>query len=79
MVLSPKIVFSALVMRFFGKKNQKTLNVVKLRKFYEVFFREKKFKSLVFKNGKAQNMPVVAGRFVDFSTARTLGLIEDQV
>ena len=44
------------------------------------FFEKKNFfKSLVFKNGKAQNMPVVAGRFVDFSTARTLGLIEDQV
>ena len=61
---------TALIMKFFCEKNQKTLNVRKSRNYDEgrVLFREKKnissFKSLLYKNGKAQNMPVVAGRLV---------------
>ena len=47
-------------------KYQKILNVVKIRNYDGVFFRKKRrfhlFKSLLYKNGKAQNMPVVAGR-----------------
>ena len=57
-------------MRFSSQKNQETLNVGKIRNCDEerVLFREKNcfhlFKSLLYKNGKAQNMPVVAGRLV---------------
>ena len=51
-------------------KNQKTLKVGKIRNYYEerVLFREEKrfrlFKSLLYKNGKTQTMPAVAGRLV---------------
>ena len=70
MVLFPKNNFSALVLRFFGKKTGKTLNVGKIRKYDEeiVLFREKMFSSswkpILNKNVKAQNMPKVAGRHV---------------
>ena len=45
MVLLPKNVFSALVMRFFWQKNQKTLTLEKLENIMnkECFFREKTF------------------------------------
>ena len=54
----------------FLAKNQKFLKVGKVRKFYEesVCSRKKRFhllKSLLYKNGKAQNMPVVTGRLVN--------------
>ena len=61
---------SALIVRFFAEKNQKTLNLGKLRNYdeEECFFTRKKrfhlFESLLYKNGKAQNMPVVADRLV---------------
>ena len=65
---------SALFMRFFGKKNQGTLNVGKISTYDEerLLFREKSFhffKSFLYKNGKAQNMPVVAGRLVNLETS----------
>ena len=62
-----KIVFSALIMRYFLAKYQNLFQVGKLRKTYEVFRRKKafsSFKSLLYTNGKAQNRPVVAGRLV---------------
>ena len=57
--------FSALIMGFLAK-NQ-TLNVGKIRNYDEerVFFEKKRFdlfKSLRYQNGRAQNMPLVAGR-----------------
>ena len=58
-------------MRFSGKKNQKTSKVGKIRKYDEkrALFREKKpfhlIKSLLYKNGKAQKMPVLASRLVN--------------
>ena len=64
-----KNVFSAIIMSLFGK-SQKTLNVGKVRNNDEesMFFRERKrfnlSKSLLHKNGKTQNMPVIAGRIV---------------
>ena len=57
-------------MRFLLAKSQKALNVGKTRKYDEerVFFQEKKrfhlFKSLLYKNEKAQNMPLAAGLLV---------------
>ena len=68
MTLLLKNVFFALAMRFLAK-NQKTSNVGKIRENYkESIFSEKKrfhfFESLLYKNGKAQNMPMVAGRLV---------------
>ena len=53
----------------FLRKSQKTLNVGKIRKFVEqgVLFRKNRFhlfKSFLYKNGKAQNMPVVTDRLV---------------
>ena len=56
----------------FLAKNQRTLNVRKIRNYdgERVFFQETKrfhlFKNLPYKNGKAQNMPVVASRLVCF-------------
>ena len=60
---------SASLLRFFRQKNQKTLIVRKVRKngWESLFSRKKRFhvlKSLPYKNGKAQNMAVVAGRLV---------------
>ena len=57
-------------LRFYGKINQKILNIGKLRKCDEegVLFSGRKhfliFKSLLHQYGKAQNMPVVAGGLV---------------
>ena len=62
MVLFRENVFSALVLRFFLAKNQKTFKVGKVRKYDEVFFREENV--FIFLNGKAQIIPVVAGRLV---------------
>ena len=64
-----KIVFFALIMRFFRQKNQKFLNVGKIGKYdEECFFSRKKCSHLLklhlYQIGKAQNMPVVAGRHV---------------
>ena len=58
-------------MRFFWQKTLKTLNVGKIRKYDEekVFFEEKMFsssKTASLPNWEAQNMPVVAGRLVDY-------------
>ena len=55
---------ASVFMRFFWQKNQESLNVGKIRNYDErVLFREKKrfhlFKRLLYKNEKAQNMPVV--------------------
>ena len=64
--------FSALLMTFFLPYNQKTLKVGKVRKYDEetVYLRkERRFhlpKSLLHKNGKAQNMLVLTGRLVFF-------------
>ena len=63
---------STLIMRFFWQKKQETSNVGKNRNYDEerVFFREKNvliFQKAFFTKmggGGAQNMPVVAGRFV---------------
>ena len=58
----------------FWQKNQETFQIGKIRKYDEegVFFREKKrfhlFKSFLYKNGKTQNIPVVAGRLVVISS-----------
>ena len=57
----------------FLAKNQKILKNGKVRKYDEesVFSRKKRFhllKSLFYKNGKAQNMPVVAGRLINKPT-----------
>ena len=53
-------------MKFFAR-NQETLNVGKIRNYDgECFFKKKLFhllKSLLYKNGKAQIISVVAGRF----------------
>ena len=58
-------------MRFiWQKKKQKTLNVGKIRKYDEekvLFSRKKRFqlsKLHLYQIGKAQNMPVIAGRLV---------------
>ena len=58
-----------------AKKNQETLNFGKIRNYDEerVLFRKKKryfFKSLLYKNGKAQNMPVVASPSVGNTFSR---------
>ena len=71
MALFLKIVFSALIMRFFWLKFRKFLKFGEIRNCGEkgVFFRRKmfsSFRSLLYKNGKAGNMPVVAGRLVIF-------------
>ena len=60
---------SALFVKFFRQKSQETLNVGKIRNYDEErqLFREKKFsffKNFLYKNGKAQNMPVITGRLV---------------
>ena len=78
MVIFLKIMFSALIMRFiWQKKKQKTLNVGKIRiydgdkVFFVFFFRKKRFhlsKLHLYQIGKAQNMPMVAGRLVAFSS-----------
>ena len=72
-------IISAIFIRFFEKRNQKTLNVRKIRNYDEekVFFENKErfhlFKSFHFKNGYAQHMPVVAaGRLVLLSTESLL-------
>ena len=77
MVIFPKNVFLALIMRFiWQKKKQNTLNVGKIRKYDEekVFFsREKRFqlsKLHFYQIRKDQNMPVVAGRLVFNSSNR---------
>ena len=57
-------------LRFYGKINQKILNIGKLRKYDEkgVLFSGRRhfliFKSLLHKYGKAQKMPVVSGDLV---------------
>ena len=56
-------------MKLFQQNNQETWNVGKIRNYDEerLLFREKCFhfyKSRLYKNGKAQNMPVLAGRLV---------------
>ena len=62
-------------MRFFGKKS-KNFKVGKMRKYDEKggFFRDKRsfhfFKSLLYKNGKVQNMPMVAGRLISTSSSK---------
>ena len=67
----------------FLAQNQETLNVGKVRNYDEerVLFREKKrfhlSKSLLYKNGKAQNMPVVAGRLLFLVFKRLLGSADD--
>ena len=71
MALVPKKVFSALILRFFQQKVRKPWRWEKLENMMNEGFFEKKtffhlFKSLLYKNGKAQNMPLVAGRFVNF-------------
>ena len=69
MVVFRKNVFSALIMRFFGK-NQKTFKVGNIRKYDEkgIFFFKKErdhlSRNLVYKNGKPENMSVLAGRLV---------------
>ena len=69
MVWFLKNVFSALIIRFFGKKKLKTVEAGKIGKYDEerVYFQKKHlhlFKSFLYKNGKAENMPLVAGRLV---------------
>ena len=64
-----KCFFSALIMRCFWQKLGKfsMLEKLKFMMKIEYFFERKRFhlfKSLLYKNGKAQNMLVVAGRFV---------------
>ena len=53
----------------FLSKTQKILNLGKIRKYDGVFFSKRisfhLFKSLLYKNEKAKNMPVVAVRLVD--------------
>ena len=58
-------------MRFFGKKIRKFLTLEKIENMMNecfTFFPRKKrfhlFKTFLYKNGKAQDMPVVAGRLV---------------
>ena len=71
MVIFRKNVFSALIMKFFGQK-QKYLNAGKIREYYDkkvFFWGEKRFhlsKLHRYQFGKAQIMPVVAGRFFLF-------------
>ena len=74
-----KNVFSALIMRFLTK-NEKILNVGKIRKYDEekmFFFSVKKRSHLsklhLYEIGKAQNMPVVAGRLVGKNKINELG------
>ena len=64
-VLFLKNVFHIDYAVFLAKKNQRTLNVGKIRHYDEerVFFRKKNVFTF-YKNGKAQNMPVVADRLV---------------
>ena len=60
---------------FLAKKIKKFWKLEKLENIKKVFFEKKSFhllKSLLYKNGKAQNMPVVAGRLV-FSLSLKLG------
>ena len=63
--------FSALFMKFFWQNNQATCNVVKIRSYDEErqLFRAKTvfifFKNLLYKKGKAQNMPKLAGYLVE--------------
>ena len=63
-------------MRFFDKKNQEILNVGKSRKCDEVrvFFRGKKRSHLLklhlYQIGKAQNMPMIAGRPVYYCNTK---------
>ena len=64
-------VFSALIMRIFWQKKRKIFIWKKLENMKERFFFKKKhfhlFKSLLYKNGKPENMPGVADRFVYYS------------
>ena len=70
MVLFLEKIFSALIMRFLRQKYQKVFKFGKIQQYYEgVFFRKKKrvhlFRSFLYKNGKPQNMPVVAVRHLN--------------
>ena len=65
MVLFRKNVFSALIVRFFGKNFRKLWKLEKLENkivFFHLLI------GLLHKKGKAQNMPVVAGCFVLYSS-----------
>ena len=71
MVFFAKSNFSSLVLKFFGKKKQKSSIVGKMKKYdaEKVLFREKMISSLqkpfFCKNEMAQKMPDVAGRLVE--------------
>ena len=74
---SVKMSFPPYLWGFFDKKNQKIFKVGKVIKYDEesVFSRKKRFhllKSLLYKNGKAQNIPVVAGCLVQINISNLL-------
>ena len=62
-----KMFFFALFMRFFWQKIGKFSKLEKFENMMESFFEKKPFsvfKRFPYKNGKAENTPVVAGRLV---------------
>ena len=67
----------------FWQRFQKTFNVGKVRKYDEegMFFRQEKrfhlFKSLLYKNRKAQNKSVVAGRLFYLHDNRSVASVVD--
>ena len=73
LILYLKKFFSALIVRFFAR-NEKVCEVGEIREYDEetVYFQKKRFdlsKSLLYENGKAENMPVAAGRSVSLRQA----------
>ena len=67
MIIFFKNVFSALIMRFFSQNIRNFFNLENLETIMKYFVEKKafsSFKSLLYANGKAQNMPGVAGRLV---------------